>query len=364
MRVGVDITQAVKRNGRGIAHYIRQVVPHLESTTPPVDITLCIRTGRWWRRSLVAQLAPGSPRAWLPMNNPGKNLGLDHFHSFGNHLPARCPVPCTFTIHDFRALDRPRRSGFGSNRLHRNIDRANGVICLTEHGKNRLMHHYRDFDPAMIAVIPHGVDHSVFYPPEMEEARATAVRYGLDSPFVLQLGSWFSHKNLELSIRSFAQSRARVEHYQLVFIGGGAKPGYRSTMDNLARSLGVEDNISWIENASWQDIPGLLAAAGCLLQPSRYEGFALPVLEAMAVGTPGVVSDSSCLPEVSGGIWPVAGQDDTNRFAAGIDTMLFDSHMRQSAIQAGLARAAGFSWENTAAKTSTFFHHILANSQG
>ena len=128
-------------------------------------------------------------------------------------------------------------------------------------------------------------------------------------------------------MRAFATSRARSQGYQLVFTGGGATPEYRAALDKLASSLGIEDKISWIENVSWQDLPLLLAAAGCLLQPSRYEGFALPVLESMAVGTPGVVSDSSCLPEVSGGIWPVAGQDDPGAFAAGIDAMLFEEQL-------------------------------------
>lgn len=362
MRVGLDITQAVKRKGRGIANYICQVVPQLENTSPPIDITLCIRGGRWWRRSLVSHLAPGSPMAWLPANNPGKKPGLNLFHSFGNHLPARCPVPRTFTIHDLRSLDRPRRPGFGGDRLHRNIERASGIICLTKHGKNRLVHHYPDFDSSKIAVIPHGVDHSVFYPPDADVATATARGYGLESPFILQLGSWFPHKNLQLSVRAFALSQAMSRGYQLVFVGGGAERNYRASIGGLANSLGVENRIIWIENVSWQDIPHLLAAAGCMLQPSRYEGFALPVLEAMAVGTPGVVSDSSCLPEVTGGIWPLAKQDDAKAFAAGIDAMLFDPQDRQATIKAGLDRAAGFSWESSAAQTSKFFHRIVDSS--
>ena len=112
------------------------------------------------------------------------------------------------------------------------------------------------------------------------------------------------------------------------------------------------------------DVPGLLAAAGCLLQPSRYEGFALPVLEAMAVGTPGVLSDSSCLPEVSSGVWPITGQDDIDGFAAGIEAMLFDPAQRQAAIHAGILRAADFSWHKSAAQTVEFFQQILAKTRG
>ena len=103
----------------------------------------------------------------------------------------------------------------------------------------------------------------------------------------------------------------------------------------------------------------MLAAASVLLQPSRYEGFALPLLEAMAVGLPGVVSDSSCLPEVSGGIWPIAGEDEPESFAAGMDRMALDAEARSQAIQAGLQRASDFTWEETARRTAAFFRQVL-----
>jgi alpha-1,3-rhamnosyl/mannosyltransferase len=78
----------------------------------------------------------------------------------------------------------------------------------------------------------------------------------------------------------------------------------------------------------------------------------------MAVGLPGVVSDSSCLPEVSGGIWPIAGVDDPDAFAAGMDSMALDPAARAAAIRAGLERAAAFTWERTARLTAAFFRRV------
>ena len=121
----------------------------------------------------------------------------------------------------------------------------------------------------------------------------------------------------------------------------------------------MSESLRWIENVSGNDLPPLLSASAALLQPSRYEGFALPLLEAMAVGVPGVVSDSSCLPEVSGGIWPIAGQDDPGAFASGMDRMVLDSESRTAAIEAGLLRAAEFTWEETARRTAAFFRKVL-----
>jgi glycosyltransferase involved in cell wall biosynthesis len=358
MRVGLDISQAVKRRGRGIAHYIREVVPRLADPGLGIDATLCIRSDRWWRRGLVADLAPGLPRSWLPLSAWLTTGRLELFHSFGNHLPARARVPLTFTVHDFRALDRPATQGMGGDRLRRNIERASGVLCLTEHGRSRLLHHYPHFEAQRLAVVPHGVDRDRFCVQDPEQTARTAGKYGLDRPFLIQLGSWFPHKNLELSIRAFALSRVRREGYRLAFVGGGASEEYAARLAALAASEGVTEAIHWIEDVSGDDLPLLLAAAAALLQPSRYEGFALPLLEAMAVGLPGVVSDSSCLPEVSGGIWPIAGQDDPATFAAGMDAMALDGQARAVAVEAGLERAARFTWEETARRTASFFKQV------
>jgi glycosyltransferase involved in cell wall biosynthesis len=358
MRIGLDITQAVKRRGRGIAHYIREVVPRLADPGLEIEATLCIRSDRWWRRSLVDDLSPELPRSWLPLSAWLTTGGLELFHSFGNHLPARSRVPLTFTVHDFRALDRPQTKGVGGDRLRRNIERADGVLCLTEHGRSRLLHHYPDFEARRLAVVPHGVDRDRFNPQDPELAARTAVKYGMERPFFIQLGSWFPHKNLELAIRAFALSRARREGFRLAFVGGGASEDYAASLAGLAAGEGVADDIHWVEDVSGDDLPLLLAASAALLQPSRYEGFALPLLEAMAVGIPGVVSDSSCLPEVSGGIWPIAGQNDAAAFAAGMDAMALDEQARATAVEAGLQRSARFTWEETARRTAAFFRQV------
>ena len=360
MRVGLDISQAVKKRGRGIARYIREILPRLADPALQLEMTYCIRGDRWWRRSLVADLQPGVPRSWLPASAWLSTPGLDLFHSFGNHLPRVARVPLTFTVHDFRALDRPLEKRVGGNRLRRNIERAAGVLCLTEHGKSRLLHHYPDFDPQRLAVVPHGVDRDRFHPLDPDEARSAASRYGVETPYLVQLGRWFPHKNLELSIRAFARTRARSEGCQLIFAGGGASSEYAARLGEIAAAEGVAGQIRWVEDVPADDLPLLLAGARALLQPSRYEGFALPLLEAMAVGLPGVVSDSSCLPEVSGGIWPVAGQEDAQAFAAGVDAVALDGPQRDQAIRQGLERAAGFTWEETARRTAAFFRRVLA----
>ncbi len=355
-RIGLDVTQAVKRRGRGIARYIREVVAAMPADGLPAD--LFIRGHRWFQRSLIDDMGPGRRRRWMANTSRlgGKDISL--FHSFGNHLPRHASCPLTFTVHDVRALDEP--AGYeGKERLQRNIGRATGIICLTHYGRGRLLHHYPDLDGNNIVVIPHGVDHSRFMPVDEDLQNAVRRQLGLQRPYLLQLGSWFPHKNLELSIRAWLRSDSYLQGRDLVFVGGGAPDGYRDELARLLDATETTGRVHWIEHVGGEQLAPLLAAADCLLQPSRYEGFALPLLEAMACGTPGVVSDSSCLPEVSNGIWPSAGVDDPDAFAADIDLMTLDTAARDTAIQAGLAYAQGFTWEGTARANDQFFRHIL-----
>lgn len=356
-RVGLDVTQAVKRRGRGIARYIRQVVAAMPEDAVAAD--LFIRGHRWFRRALFDDVAPDLRRRWLanPTRLAARDLSL--FHSFGNHLPRQAPCPLSFTVHDVRALDEP--AGYeGKERLQRNIERAAGIICLTEYGRERLAHHVPDLHRRVVAVIPHGVDHGLFRPLEAEARRRTVRDLGLERPYLLQLGSWFPHKNLELSLEAWGRSEARHAGFDLAFVGGGAPPDYRERLEGLARRLGPAQRLHWVDHVGADGLPALIGEAGCLLQPSRYEGFALPLLEAMACGTPGVVSSASCLPEVSAGIWPVADPDDADAFAAGIDRVVLDDGARRAAIRAGLEHAAAFTWERSARAHDTFYREVAA----
>ena len=358
MKVGFDVTQAAKRKGRGIARYIRALLPELVDAMPELEPVLHLRDQRWWRRELVADLLPGAERRPLlgPLASPRRDL--DHFHSLGNHLPWLCPAPRSFTLHDLRALDLPSRRPFATSRVRSNMRRARGVVVLTEYGKSRLLHHFPEFPERRVEVVPQGVDLERFIPRAPEASAAFATSLGLNLPFLLQVGSWFRHKNLELSIRAFARSQARDQGFQLAFVGGGAPSAYAASLRELAASEGVADSIHWLGNVTGEQLPQLFSAASALLQPSFYEGFGLPVLEAMAAGTPGVVAEASCLPEVAGKAWPSAPPDDADAFAAALDKMAMGGPERERAISLGLKRAQEFSWRRTAEATAAFLRRF------
>ena len=359
MRIALDVTQILKKEGRGIARYIHAVVPELVTLHPSSQWNLCIRGSRWSRRGLVNDWLPSVKRSWLPLSSWMTVGDADLFHSFGNHLPAISSAPKTFTVHDFRVLDRSQEEGATGARLRRNIARSDGILCHTEHGKSRLLKYFPKY-AGVVSVAPLGVDHEHFRPQAPEAIETVRVKFGLKFPFLLQLGSWFPHKNLELSLRAFSQSRSLQEGMHLVFVGGGATAAYKKSLQELSSALGVTDSVHWIEDVSGKELPGILGASQGLLQPSHYEGFALPVLEAMATGIPGVLSNSSCLPEVSAGIWPALSVDDADGFALAMDAMSMDQALREKTVVDGLRHAASFTWQETARKTGGFFQDVLA----
>jgi len=359
VRIALDVTQILKKEGRGIARYIHAVVPELVTLHPSSQWNLCIRGSRWSRRGLVDDWLPSVKRSWLPFSSWMTAGDTDLFHSFGNHLPAISSAPTTFTVHDFRVLDRSQEEGATGARLRRNIARSDGILCHTEHGKSRLLKYFPKY-AGVVSVAPLGVDHEHFRPQAPEAIETVRVKFGLKFPFLLQLGSWFPHKNLELSLRAFSQSRSLQEGMHLVFVGGGATAAYKKSLQDLSSALGVTDSVHWIEDVSGKELPGILGASQGLLQPSHYEGFALPVLEAMATGIPGVLSNSSCLPEVSAGIWPALSVDDADGFALAIDAMSMDQALREKTVVDGLRHAASFTWQETARKTGGFFQDVLA----
>ncbi|TAH34606.1 MAG: glycosyltransferase family 1 protein [Planctomycetota bacterium] len=358
LRVGFDVSSAVKDHGRGIAAYVRALLAALPQAAPEIDAVLYIRGRRWWRRRSVADLLEQQPRRWLlePVLRPGRDL--DAFHGLGVRLPALARVPRSFTLHDLRGLDAvehtdPRWARIRSARLRETVHRADAIVCLNEFGRRRLRHHFPAFPGERTAVIPHGLDHARFRPLPAQQVAPVLARHALHRPYVLQLGRLDRHKNPETSLRAFATSAARSSGLLLVF-AGGAEPGYQSALEALARQLGVHAHVRWLGAVPRDDVPALYATAAAVLVPSYYEGFGLPVLEAMACGAAGLVSSGTCLEELAGDVWPAADPAQPESFRRALDRLLLDSGRLDRARAGSLARAAAFTWERCARSTADF----------
>ena len=208
--------------------------------------------------------------------------------------------------------------------------RARLVIAPSDFSRDELCNGL-GLDPERIAVVPHGVDGRFSPSADIEPVRRA---YGLDRPYVLVVGTRIARKNLA----SLETARARLHDHGIELVSAGSGRAYMRPGETPAmRALGyVDDN----------HLPGLYAGALALTMPSLYEGFGLPVLEAMAAGTPVLATTAGALPETCGGAARLVA--DPAAFATELPALLADGAERERLRAAGLARAAGFSWERTA----------------
>lgn len=267
------------------------------------------------------------------------------------HAPVYSPCPYVLTVHDlafrrFPALYRPRDRLLLNTLLPWSARRARAVLTGSEAARRDLVR----FDPSLegkVSVIPYAA--SAAFRPATPEAQAALCRsYGIRPPYALALGRPDPRKNLGRVIEAWRMVRARVD-CRLV-LAGEAGVHVERALEPLAaeRASGEVLHLGFVPA---DDLAGLYAAAACLVYPSLYEGFGLPVLEAMACGTPVVTSNVSALPEVAGDAALYVDPYDTAGLAGALEQVLCDPALATNLRDRGLERASRFSWQETARRT-------------
>lgn len=239
--------------------------------------------------------------------------------------------------------------------------RADAVIADSESSKRDIVTHL-EVEPERIHVIPLAAGPR-FQPAASEEIHRVRPRYGLPNRYVLYLGGFDQRKNLPMLLHAFAQLQDRrpdVADVQLVIAGRPPTADTDFTPDpqRIATQLGIRESVTfpgWIDD---EDKPALFSGAELFVFPSVYEGFGLPVLEAMACGTPVVTSNTSSLPEVVGGAGLTVDPSDTDALTRAMTTVLTDEERWRAMQQAGLEQASRFNWEGTAQATLEVYHRV------
>ncbi len=195
-----------------------------------------------------------------------------------------------------------------------------------------------------------------FHPPSLHEREAVRLKYSLPEKFILYVGSHKPHKNLRNLLKAFAQAKSHLN--SVLAIAGPQGPDFQQ-LRALARELGVEDSVRWLGRVPDSDLPALYSASTVFVFPSLYEGFGLPVLEAMSCGAPVTCSDIPALREVAGDAALYFNPYSLESIAQAIDAILEDSELRESLVERGLRRASEFSWDEVARQTIAFYREIL-----
>lgn len=262
---------------------------------------------------------------------------LDLIHHFGGTVPLAGARPSIVTVHDLQPLDHPERFGLVKRSYLRvmlpwSVRRAEAVVTVSDFCRGRLVERL-GVDPQRITVLPAPVDS----PSIVSEMPLAAAVPALSRPFVLYPAITYPHKNHAVLLEAVARLANGGLDVDVVVTGG---PGpLDAKLDNLADKLGVGERWHRLGRVPSAVLDGLFRQALALVFPSRYEGYGLPVAEAMARGCPVVAADAGGLPEVVGSGGHLIDPDDEAIWADSIGTLLSDSSARQNMSDAGKFRA-------------------------
>jgi alpha-1,3-rhamnosyl/mannosyltransferase len=296
---------------------------------------------------------------WLA--NVARRDGVELVHHLGGTLPPRSSLPAVVTLHDLQPFDlpenfHPTKRAYLHRAVPRTVRKARFVHVHSEFVRNGVIERF-GVDPDRVVVVPAGVQP---LSSRLEEVTPEDLRgrYGLPERWFIYPAITYPHKNHVTLLRAFAGVAAKEPDVTLVLTGRSERAA-PAVAQELAR-LGIEDRVLRTGRIPRGDLLGLVSGAVALTFPSRYEGFGLPVLEAMALGTPVMAADSTALPEVVGPAGRLLPPDDAEAWTDAMLESLSGSD-RERWADAGRARAAELSWARAATGITQLHRDALAS---
>ncbi len=364
LHVGIN-GRSLFRQPTGVQHYAREITRTLCEIKPD-DVSISVFAGREGRgKEPSLPLQTGA----VPANGPLRGIvweqtilkrmaakvGIDILFNPANVAPLNSPVPSVITIHDLSFLLFPEYFSrlfafYYRTLIPRIAAQARTLITDSNNTKLDLVNHL-NLPAGKIRVAPLGVSPHFrrrITKKELEEVRR---RHSLPPRFFLSISSLEPRKNLRRLVGAYSLLPPAVtDEYALVLAGAGnrifAKPGLTEAIARLDHGSAVVTGYLPAE-----DLPAVYRMSAALVFPSLYEGFGLPVLEAMAASTPVITSDRSSLPEVAGHAAVLIDPENTEEIAAAMELIATDSGTRTLLAERGKKRAALFTWEKTAKMT-------------
>lgn len=299
----------------------------------------------------------GAENTWLASQT--RQAGLELVHHMGTVLPLVQRAPGVVTVHDLQPVDLPQnfhpaKRAYARATFPRSLRQAALVVTPSEFVRQRIIDRF-GIAPDRVRATPWGVDS-----PRSDITVANIqARYGL-SPrwFVLNAITW-PHKNHEMLVRAFAPVAAKHPDVMLVLTGGKAQQE-RDIAEQINR-LGLHGRVLRTGRVPRRDVLAIVRGAVALTFPSRYEGFGLPVVEAMSLGTPVLAANATALPEVVGDAGRLLDADDPDAWTDAMLDLLNDDKERRRLAEAGRRRAENFSWATTAARTIQIYRDALTD---
>lgn len=289
-------------------------------------------------------------------------LRPDLLHSPDFIPPFRRPCRSVITIHDlafvrYPGLLTPESANY-YGQVRKAAESADTVIAVSEATRGDVVE-LLGTDPAKVTVVYEAAGEDCV-PLDREEVERNRAILELPRRFVLFVGTIEPRKNLPVLLKAYA--RVWKEHGVPLVIAGKKGWLYEEVF-RAQDTLGLTDGVRFVGGVPGGQLPYYYNAAECLVLPSIYEGFGLPVLEAMACGIPVVASNVSSLPEIAGDAGMLVDPEDPGALADAISRVLSDEQLRGNLARRGLERAAGFSWKRAAAETLAVYGRALGRQE-
>ncbi len=378
MHIGIDTSRIAVAARTGTEHYTYELIAALAQqdrhtrytlycnqpprALPPLGPNFALRRIRLPRMWTHARLS-----AEVALHPPDVLFVPAHVLPLGAPLQRR--MRTVVTVHDLGYIHFPE-AHTRAQRLQLRLSTlwsaraATHLIAISAATRDDLVH-FTGIPAAKVSVVHHGV--SPRFRPVEDPAQLAAVRarYGISAPYLCYVGTIQPRKNLLRLIEAFAQALHMAESnlqsaicdLQLVIAG---KRGWLSdAIERRAAELGIAARVRFVGYVDDDDLPALLSGALAFTFPSLYEGFGMPVLEAMACGTPVLTSTTSSLPEVAGDAALLVPPDNTAAIAAALTQLLSDATLRSTLRERGLQHVAQFTWARCAAQTrAVLVNHV------
>jgi len=378
LRVGID-GRSFGSPAAGVRRYVSALVPALIAAEPTLQL---VALGG--ERDLVPTGVGHVEEPWHPPTNLGwsavglpraaSRAGVDVIHAPAYTAPLWSSVPVVLTIHDVSYERHPEWYPYQRDRMRRMFYRRSAraaarVLTDSEFSAAEIVAAYQ-IPRERIIVAPLGVsDH--FAPVDRPHETLLADRLpadtlpaGITAPFLLHVGDLHERRNLPLVVHAMLEAQRRPGMPPLTMVLAGVDRGIGDRLRGYAREADSPESVVCLGPVTETQLLVLYRGAAALVYPSRYEGFGLPVLEAMACGTPVIASHAASIPEVLGDAGVLLDPDDEPGWAEAIARVISDEWERGRMRKAGLTRARSFTWERTASLTLDAYRQVALPRPG
>jgi len=383
--LAIDYTPAVRQRA-GIGRLVRGQIQALLALHPPFDVRLFVVGSLSAAERHEAESATGLPihstpisernmvRLWHRLGSPVPSV--DRFlggvsgvrptllHATDFVLPPTRARRTLVTVHDLAFLFYPNAAMPGLQRylnvvVPRSVRRADHLLA-DSHNTAKDLHEQWQVDPTTITVVQGGVDHEHFRPvTDPAEIAHVRTHYNLgEAPYILALSRLEPRKNLIRLIEAFATARVEARLPHKLVIGGGKGWLYDDIFARV-QELGLAEWVLFPGFIADGDLPALFSGAEFFAYPSLYEGFGLPIVEALACGVPVLTANNSCLPEAGGPGALYVNALRVEEIAAAIVRLASDASLRGDLAAAGIRHAAHFTWQRSARQLLAAYRKLL-----